>query len=156
MSNPENQLRELEQALPAPPVPVANYVPVRRVGNLLFTAGQVPAREGVLTVRGKLGAGVSIAEGQQASELAALNCLSAIRQELGSLDRIVSFVSLTGYVACAEGFGDQPQVINGASLLLERYFGEKGRHARAAVGVSELPGGAPVEIALVVEVQPET
>lgn len=155
MSNPNDALLELERILPVPPVPVANYVPVRQTGNLLFTAGQTPTRDGILTVRGKLGAEVSIAEGQQASEAAALNCLAAIRQHVGSLQRITAFVSVTGYVACAEGFGDQPQVINGASLLLERYFGDKGRHARAAVGVSELPGGAPVEIAMVVEIHPE-
>ena len=81
-----------------------------------------------------------------------MNCLSALRQHLGSLDRIVSVVSLTGYVASAEGFTDQPAVINGASLLLENAFGDKGRHARAALGVAELPGHAPVEISLIVEV----
>ncbi|MFX1821821.1 RidA family protein [Pseudarthrobacter sp. CC4] len=138
--------------LPSPPVPVANYVPVRQVGNLVFTAGQTPTRDGVLTISGKLGRELTIEQGQEASATAVLNCLAALKQHLGSLDRIVSVVSLTGYVASAEGFGDQPAVINGASLILEQAFGDKGRHARAAVGVAELPGLAPVEIAMIVEV----
>lgn len=138
--------------LPSPPVPVANYVPVRQVGNLVFTAGQTPTRDGVLTISGKLGRELTIDQGQEASATAVLNCLAALKQHLGSLDRIVSVVSLTGYVASAEGFGDQPAVINGASLVLEQAFGVKGRHARAAVGVAELPGLAPVEIAMIVEV----
>ncbi|HEU4668251.1 MAG TPA: RidA family protein [Arthrobacter sp.] len=138
--------------LPSPPVPVANYVPIRQVGNLVFTAGQTPTRDGVLTISGKLGRELTIEQGQEASATAVLNCLAALKQHLGSLDRIVSVVSLTGYVASAEGFGDQPAVINGASLVLEQAFGDKGRHARAAVGVAELPGLAPVEIAMIVEV----
>jgi len=152
MNIQENPIRAVELELPSPPVPVANYVPVRQVGNLVFTSGQTPTRDGVLTVSGKLGRELTVEEGQQASATAALNCLSALRQHLGSLDRIVSVVSLTGYVASAEGFADQPAVINGASLILERAFGDKGRHARAAVGVAELPGQAPVEISLIVEV----
>lgn len=148
----ENPIGAVELELPSPPVPVANYVPVRQVGNLVFTSGQTPTRDGVLTVSGKLGRELTVEDGQQASATAVLNCLSALRQHLGSLDRIVSVVSLTGYVASAEGFADQPAVINGASLVLERAFGDKGRHARAAVGVAELPGLAPVEISLIVEV----
>lgn len=148
----QNPLSTVERELPSPPVPVANYVPVRQVGNLVFTSGQTPTRDGVLTISGKLGRDVSIEEGQQASAAAVLNCLSALRQHLGSLDRIVSVVTLTGYVASAEGFSEQPAVINGASLVLEKVFGERGHHARVAVGVAELPGQAPVEISLVVEV----
>jgi len=148
-----HHLAALEAQLPSAPIPVASYVPVRQVGNLAFTSGQTPTRNGVLTVSGKLGRELDVEQGQQASATAVLNCLSALRQHLGSLDRIVSVVSLTGYVASAEGFGDQPAVVNGASQLLERAFGEQGRHSRAAVGVAELPGGAPVEISLVVEVQ---
>jgi enamine deaminase RidA (YjgF/YER057c/UK114 family) len=152
MNTQENPIDAVELELPSPPVPVANYVPVRQVGNLVFTSGQTPTRGGVLTVSGKLGRELTVEDGQQASATAVLNCLSALRQHLGSLDRIVSVVSLTGYVASAEGFADQPAVINGASLVLERAFGDKGRHARAAVGVAELPGQAPVEISLIVEV----
>ncbi|CAN7250868.1 RidA family protein [Arthrobacter sp. LjRoot14] len=152
MNIQEDPIHAVELELPSPPVPVANYVPVRQVGNLVFTSGQTPTRDGILTVSGKLGRELTVEEGQQASATAVLNCLSALRQHLGSLDRIVSVVSLTGYVASAEGFADQPAVINGASLILERAFGDKGRHARAAVGVAELPGQAPVEISLIVEV----
>lgn len=152
MNVQQNPIDTVELELPSPPVPVANYVPVRQAGNLVFTSGQTPTRDGFLTISGKLGGEVSVEEGQQASATAVLNCLSALRQHLGSLDRIVSVVSLTGYVASAEGFADQPAVINGASLVLEKAFGDKGRHARAAVGVAELPGQAPVEISLIVEV----
>ena len=152
MNTHENAIDAIERELPSAPVPVANYVPVRQVGNLVFTSGQTPTRDGVLTISGKLGRDLSIEQGQDASATAVLNCLSALRQHLGSLDRIISVVSLTGYVASAEGFGDQPAVINGASLVLERAFGDKGRHARAAVGVAELPGQAPVEISMIVEV----
>ena len=148
----KNPADGVDLELPSPPVPVANYVPVRQVGNLVFTAGQTPTRDGVLTISGKLGRELTIEQGQEASATAVLNCLAALKQHLGSLDRIVSVVSLTGYVASAEGFGDQPAVINGASLVLEQAFGDKGRHARAAVGVAELPGLAPVEIAMIVEV----
>lgn len=152
MNIQQNPIPAVELELPSPPVPVANYVPVRQVGNLVFTSGQTPTRDGILTVSGKLGRELTVEEGQEASATAVLNCLSALRQHLGSLDRVVSVVSLTGYVASAEGFADQPAVINGASLILERAFGDKGRHARAAVGVAELPGQAPVEISLIVEV----
>lgn len=148
----ESAIEAIERELPSAPVPVANYVPIRQVGNLVFTSGQTPTRDGVLTISGKLGRDLSIEQGQEASATAVLNCLSALRQHLGSLDRIISVVSLTGYVASAEGFGDQPAVINGASLVLERAFGDRGRHARAAVGVAELPGQAPVEISMIVEV----
>ncbi|UKA61794.1 RidA family protein [Arthrobacter sp. FW306-04-A] len=148
----ESAIDAIERELPSAPVPVANYVPVRQVGNLVFTSGQTPTRDGVLSISGKLGRDLSIEQGQEASATAVLNCLSALRQHLGSLDRIISVVSLTGYVASAEGFGDQPAVINGASLVLERAFGDRGRHARAAVGVAELPGQAPVEISMIVEV----
>lgn len=148
----ESAIEAIERELPSAPVPVANYMPVRQVGNLVFTSGQTPTRDGVLTISGKLGRDLSIEQGQEASATAVLNCLSALRQHLGSLNRIISVVSLTGYVASAEGFGDQPAVINGASLVLERAFGDRGRHARAAVGVAELPGQAPVEISMIVEV----
>lgn len=115
MNIQEDPIHAVELELPSPPVPVANYVPVRQVGNLVFTSGQTPTRDGILTVSGKLGRELTVEEGQQASATAVLNCLSALRQHLGSLDRIVSVVSLTGYVASAEGFADQPAVINGAS-----------------------------------------
>lgn len=146
------ELQEFERTLPVPPEPVAHYLPVRQAGNLVFTSGQTNAVQGHLEHAGKVGRELSIREGQAAAETAVLNCLSALNRHLGSLDRIKAVVSLTGYVASTEGFTDQPQVINGASLLLDRVLGERGRHSRAALGVSELPGGAAVEIMMIVEV----
>jgi enamine deaminase RidA (YjgF/YER057c/UK114 family) len=105
-----------------------------------------------MLITGKLGADVTIADGQRACHIALMNCLAGLRQHLGSLDRIVSIVNLTAYVTSSEGFNDQSKVVDEASKLLERVFGENGRHTRAAVGVYELPLGAPVEISLVVEV----
>lgn len=149
----EKRLEELGLTLPATPRPVANYVPAVATGKLVYSSGQTPIANGQLTIQGKLGREVSIEQGQQAARVAVLNCLAAIRSVTGNLDEIARVVKLTGYVASAEGFHAQPQVINGASLLLEEIFGEAGKHARAALGLAELPGGAPVEIELIVEVR---
>lgn len=149
----EGRIQELGLTIPPTPKPAANYVPAVQSGKLIFASGQTPIVDGKLTIQGKLGREVSIEEGQQASRVALLNCLSAIRSVAGSLDEITRIVKLNGSVASAEGFGGQPQVINGASLLLEEIFGEAGKHARAALGLAELPGGAPVEIELIVEVR---
>lgn len=149
----EQRLQELGLTLPAAPRPVANYVPAVATGKLVFSSGQTPTVDGKLTIQGKLGDSVSIEQGQQAARVALLNCLAGVRSVTGSLDEIVRIVKLNGYVASAEGFGAQPQVINGASLLLEEIFGEAGKHARASLGLAELPGGAPVELELIVEVR---
>ena len=149
----EKRIRELGLSIPETPRPVANYVPAVQAGKLVFASGQTPTVNGKLTIQGKLGREVSIEEGQQAARVAVLNSLAAIRGVTGSLDIITRIVKLNGSVASAEGFGAQPQVINGASLLLEEIFGEAGKHARAALGLAELPNGAPVEIELIVEVQ---
>jgi enamine deaminase RidA (YjgF/YER057c/UK114 family) len=149
----EKRLEELGLTLPTTPRPVANYVPAVLTGKLIFSSGQTPTVDGRLTIQGKLGREVSIEQGQQAARVAVLNCLSAVRSVAGSLDEIVRVVKMTGYVASAEGFSAQPQVVNGASLLLEEIFGEAGKHARAALGLAELPGGAPVEVELIVEVR---
>jgi enamine deaminase RidA (YjgF/YER057c/UK114 family) len=149
----EKRLEELGLPLPTTPKPVANYVPAVATGKLIFSSGQTPTVDGRLTIQGKLGREVSIEQGQQAARVAVLNCLSAVRSVAGSLDEIVRVVKMTGYVASAEGFSAQPQVVNGASLLLEEIFGETGKHARAALGLAELPGGAPVEVELIVEVR---
>jgi enamine deaminase RidA (YjgF/YER057c/UK114 family) len=148
------RLAALGVTIPVAPIPVANYVPVRQAGDFAFASGQTPTRDGVLVQRGKLGRDVTVSDGQRCAELAVLNCLAALNQHLGSLDEIVAVIKLTGYVASAEGFGDQPAVINGASLFLEKVLGEAGRHARAAIGVAELPGNAPVEVDLIVQVAP--
>jgi enamine deaminase RidA (YjgF/YER057c/UK114 family) len=149
----EARLKELGLTLPETPRPVANYVPAVQVGNLVFVSGQVPTVASQLLSKGKLGREVSIEQGQEAARAALLNSLSAVRSLTGSLDAVRRIVKLNGWVASAEGFGNQPQVVNGASLLLEEIFGEAGKHARAAIGVAELPYGAPVELELVVEVQ---
>jgi enamine deaminase RidA (YjgF/YER057c/UK114 family) len=149
----EQRLQELGLTLPATPRPVANYVPAVATGKLIFSSGQTPTVDGKLTIQGKLGDTVTIEQGRQAARVALLNCLAGVRSVTGSLDEIVRIVKLNGYVASAEGFGAQPQVVNGASLLLEEIFGEAGKHARASLGMAELPGGAPVELELIVEVR---
>ncbi len=149
----ERRLADLGITVPTLPPPVAAYVPAVRTGRLVYASGQTPTIDGVLQVRGKLGAGISVEEGQRAARLAALNCLAEVRGLLGSLDAVSRVVRLTGYVASAPGFGEQPAVMNGASQLIEEVFGEAGRHARSAIGVAELPFGAPVEVELIVEVR---
>jgi enamine deaminase RidA (YjgF/YER057c/UK114 family) len=148
-----DRLSELGLTLPTVPVPVANYVPARRYGNLVFASGQTPTVDGTLTMRGKLGAEISVEQGQEGARLCALNCLAAVAGLLGDLDRVEAVLKLTGYVASAPGFVDQPTVVNGASVLLEQVLGDAGKHARAAIGLAELPGGAPVEVDLVLAVR---
>jgi enamine deaminase RidA (YjgF/YER057c/UK114 family) len=148
----ELRLKELGIELPAAPKPVANYVPVVRVGDLLFLSGVLPSKEGQLVMTGKLGADVSIEQGVAAAKLAVLNALAIVKAEAGSLDRVKRIVKMVGHIASASGFTDQPLVLNGASDLLVAVFGETGRHARVAVGAAELPRQAPIEIELIVQV----
>lgn len=148
----EQRLKELGLTLPAPPKPVANYVPAVRVGDLLFLSGVLPSRDGQLVMTGKLGHTLSIEQGVEAARVAVLNALAIIRNELGSLDRVKHIVKMVGHIASAPGFHEQPQVLNGASDFLVALFGDAGRHARVAVGAAELPREAPVEIELIVQV----
>lgn len=148
----EAKLVELGITLPPPPKPVATYIPAVLTGQLLFLSGVVPFRDGKLVLEGKLGKDLTVEQGYEAARIALLNALAIVRSELGSLDRVAKVVRLIGYVASAEGFTQQPAVINGASDLLVRIFGEAGRHARAAVGAVGLPLDAPVELELIVEV----
>jgi enamine deaminase RidA (YjgF/YER057c/UK114 family) len=150
----EERLKELGLTLPTAPKPVANYVPAVRAGELLFLSGVLPMRDGKLQVQGKLGRELTIEQGYAAAKLATLNALANMKQELGSLDRVSRVVRLVGHVASAEGFVQHPAVMNGASDLLVAVFGEAGRHARVAVGAAELPMNAPVEIEMIVQVQP--
>jgi enamine deaminase RidA (YjgF/YER057c/UK114 family) len=145
-------IEQLGITLPAAPKPVANYVPVVRVGDLLFLSGVLPSRDGQLIMTGKLGADLSVEQGMQAAKMAALNALAIVKGEVGSLDRVKRIVKMVGHIASAPGFTDQPQVLNGASDLFVQIFGEAGRHARVAVGAAELPRRAPVEIELIVHV----
>lgn len=146
------RLRELHIELPSPPKPVASYVPAVRSGNLLFLSGVLPFRDGQLTFTGKVGREVTPDQGRDAARTAVLNALAIARQELGALDRIKKMVRMVGHVASAEGFVQQPAVINGASDLLVQIFGEAGRHARVAVGAAELPLNSPVELELIIEI----
>ncbi|MGD9725140.1 MAG: RidA family protein [Nitrospiraceae bacterium] len=148
----DTRLRELHMELPSPPKPVASYVPAVRSGNLLFLSGVLPFRDGQLTFTGKVGREVTPDQGRDAARTAVLNALAIARQELGALDRIKKMVRMVGHVASAEGFVQQPAVINGASDLLVQIFGEAGRHARVAVGAAELPLNSPVELELIIEI----
>ena len=145
----EERLAELGIQLPPAPAPIASYVPVRVAGDLAYVAGQVPFEEGVVTSVGQLGAEVTLEEGQAAARRCALQALSALRDALGSLDRVEGIVQVSVFVASAPGFTDQPKVANGASDVLVEILGDAGKHARAAVGVAELPLGGSVEVALV-------
>ncbi len=150
----ESKLTELGLTLPAPPKPVATYIPAVRTGHLLFLSGILPSRDGQLIMTGKLGQAVTVEQGMEAARVALLNGLAIIKSEIGSLDRVARIVKMVGHIASAPGFTDQPQVLNGASDLLVAIFGDAGRHARVAVGAVELPRQAPIEIELIVEVLP--
>ena len=146
------RLAALGIELPQPAAPVANYVPFTVSGNLVVVSGQICQWNGELRFVGKLGAGVGIADGQQAARLCALNVLAHLRVACGGdLDRVRRVLRLGGFVNCTPDFTDMPRVINGASDLMVEVFGDKGRHARAAVGVSSLPGGVAAEVEAIVE-----
>ena len=153
-SDAEGRLGELGVELPQVPAPAGAYVPATRTGNLIFTAGQLPFEGGELNLLGKVGDAVGVDEAREAARLCALNALAAAATQTGGLAGISRIVKVTGFVASAPGFNDQPQVINGASEFLGEVFGDAGLHARSAVGVAELPMDAPVEVELVVEAAP--
>jgi enamine deaminase RidA (YjgF/YER057c/UK114 family) len=146
-----DRLKELGYELPSVPNPAGSYVPATSAGSLLFTAGQLPLEDGQLRYTGKVGKDVSVEEAKEASRLCTLNALAAVEAEAGSLENVRRVVKVTGYVNSAAGFNRQPEVINGASNFLGEVFGERGTHARSAVGVAELPLDAPVEVELIVE-----
>jgi enamine deaminase RidA (YjgF/YER057c/UK114 family) len=149
----EARLKELGIVLPALAKPVANYLPYRLAGNLLFLSGQGPRDERGETLNGKLGADISIEEGYRRARLVGLGLLAAMRDALGSLDRVDFIVKLLGMVNAAPNFNDSPKVINGCSDLFVDVFGEAGRHARSAVGNVMLPNQMSVEIEGVVAVK---
>ena len=146
-----DRLKELGYELPSLPNSAGSYVPATSTGSLLFTAGQLPFKEGQLRYAGKVDKDVSVEEAKEAARLCALNALAAVEAEAGSLENVRRVVKVTGYVASTAGFNRQPEVINGASDLLGEVFGKTGAHARSAVGVAELPLDAPVEVELIVE-----
>lgn len=141
------RLAALGIVLPQPGKPAGSYVPFTISGTLVFIAGQVPVEEGRIVHRGKLGGDVSVAEGQAAARLCALNLLAQLREACGGdLDRVRGCLKVTGFVNCTAGFTEQPAVINGASDLIVEVLGDAGRHARAAVGAPSLPFDAAVEV----------
>jgi enamine deaminase RidA (YjgF/YER057c/UK114 family) len=156
---PEERLQKLGLELPSPAAPVGAYVPAVRTGSLIFTAGQIPTRDGELLAAGKVPADVPADVAEAAAMQAALNALAAVKQALGegdepgSLERVVRVVRLNVFVCSAPGFTEQAKIANAASELLLAAFGEAGRHTRCAIGAAELPLNATVELDLVVEVE---
>jgi enamine deaminase RidA (YjgF/YER057c/UK114 family) len=146
------RLAELGLRLPPVAAPVASYVPAVRTGNLVMTSGQLPFVDGGLRRTGKVGGSVEAEDAAHDAKVCALNALAAV-DDLVGLDSVARVVRVVGYVASAEGFTGQPRVINGASELIGKVFGKDGEHARSAVGVAELPMGAPVEVELTVELR---
>jgi enamine deaminase RidA (YjgF/YER057c/UK114 family) len=148
----EAKLAELGITLPEAPKPVATYIPAVRAGDLLFLSGTGPFKDGKIVYAGKLGKDLTVEQGYEAARLTLLNALAMVRQELGTLDCVTRVVRLTGHVASAEGFTQQPAVLNGASDLLVQIFGEAGRHARLALGAAELPLNMAIELELILQV----
>lgn len=148
----DDRLATLGIALPPPVAPAGSYVPVVVSHNFAFVAGQIPSEAGHVKFKGKVGRDIPIEAGQQAARLCTINALAQLKSALGSLDRIKRVVKVTGFVNCDPSFADQPKVVNGASDLLVQVFGEAGKHARVAVGVSSLPLDSALEVELIVEV----
>lgn len=141
----EDRLQALGYRLPPAPSPVGAYVPTRKASSFLFVSGQI-SRSPEKFYRGKIGTELSLEEGEEAARLCALNILAQAKAELGNLDRIQGVVRLAGYLQCSPGFMDHPRVLNAASELLVQVLGERGKHARVAIGVDSLPLGAAVEV----------
>ncbi|MFO0292119.1 MAG: RidA family protein [Rhodospirillales bacterium] len=148
----DNRIAALGLQLPAPRTPAFAYVPVAVDAGLAWVSGQLPWRADGSLPQGRLGAGVAVEAGREAARLCVLNGLAVLRETIGSLDRVRRIVKLVGFVASAEGFVEQPAVVDGASLLLKEIFGDAALHARSAVGVAALPRGVPVEIEFVATV----
>jgi enamine deaminase RidA (YjgF/YER057c/UK114 family) len=147
----ESRLKELKIELPTPAKPIANYVNAVRTGNLLFLAGKGPSDAQGKYITGKVGKDLTIEEGQQAARLTAINQLTILKAELGDLNKVKRIVKVLGMVNCEADFKDHPKVMNGFSDLIVAVFGEKGKHARSAVGMCSLPMNMAVEIELIVE-----
>ena len=153
-SGPAARLAELGLTLPEVVRPLAAYVPAVRTGNHVYVSGQLPMVNGELPATGKVGAEVDVAQAKALARVCALNALAAAAAAAGGLAAITRIVKVTGFVASAPDFTDQPLVVNGASELLVEVFGDAGRHARSAVGVAALPRDTPVEVELIAEVAP--
>lgn len=151
MSKVEERLAEHNITLPEIPTPLAAYVPGLINGNQIYTSGQLPMLNGQLIMKGRLGDNLEISDGYQAAKTCAINCLGVIKSLIGDLDRVERIIKVVGFVSSTADFEAQPKVINGASELFEMAFGEKGTHARSAVGVAALPLGAPCEVEVIVQ-----
>lgn len=149
----EMKLKEKGIQLIPPSKPVANYVNAVRVGNLLYLSGKGPTKPDGSYITGKIGKDLTIEQGYEAARLTAINHLSVIKTELGSLNKVKRIVKVLGMVNCTEDFKDQPKVINGYSDLMVEIFGDKGKHARSAVGINALPFGIAVEVEVIVEIE---
>jgi enamine deaminase RidA (YjgF/YER057c/UK114 family) len=147
----EQRLKDLAITLPAPPVPVASYVPYTTGGKLVHVAGQLPLENGALTCSGHLGGNVSLEDGQAAARLCAINVVAQVKAACGDLDKVARCLKLNVFIASTPDFTRQPEVANGASELIAAVFGEAGKHARSSVGVASLPRGAAVEVDAVFE-----
>jgi enamine deaminase RidA (YjgF/YER057c/UK114 family) len=151
MATPEERLAELGITLPAPPAPAAAYVSTVTTGTHIYVSGQVPMVDGKLSATGRLGDELDVGQGAEVARVCAINVMAQLKGALGDLSRVARVVKLVGFVASAPGFGDQPEVVNGASELFVEVFGDAGRHARSAVGVAALPRNVPVEVEAIVE-----
>lgn len=151
--DPEARLAALGITLPAPPQPVANYVNAVRVGNLLFLAGKGPSKPEGGYVAGKVGVDLTVEQGYEAARLTGIAQLAVLKAELGDLKKVKRIVKVLGMVNCDAGFANQPEVINGYSDLMVQVFGERGKHARSAVGMIALPRNIAVEVEMIVEVE---
>ncbi|MEN6350942.1 MAG: RidA family protein [Syntrophomonas sp.] len=149
----ENRLKELGIVIPAPGKPVAAYVPGVKAGEFIYISGQLPIKEGKLLYCGKLGRDLNIEEGQAAGRLAALNCLGILKSFLDKWEQLGQIVKLTGFIQSMDTFQEQAAVLNGASELLEQVLGERGKHARVAVGVNSLPLNAACEIEMIAQLK---
>lgn len=149
----EEKIYEKGYEIPEAPKPLAAYIPVIEQDKMVYTAGQLPLKDGKLLYEGKVGKDVTEDEARDCARLSAINCLSVIKSICGKLDNIERIVKITVFVASTDGFNAQPQVANGASEFVVDIFGEIGKHVRSAVGVSELPMNAPVEIEMIVKLK---
>jgi enamine deaminase RidA (YjgF/YER057c/UK114 family) len=150
--SPEDKLKKLGIELPEAPSPLGSYIPIVRTGNLVFLSGILPLIKGKLLRQGRVGEDISLDEAREDARTSAINALSVLRSNIDSLNKVKRCVKITGYVASAPDFTEQPKVLNAASDLMFEIFGEAGRHARAAIGVNVLPLNSPVEIEFIFEV----
>lgn len=149
----EKKLEEMGIVLPEAPEPIANYVSVKREGQMLYFSGAGPIKDGKAMMQGKLGKELTVEEGYEAAKMAAINLIAAMKRELGDLDQVDQILKLFGLVASADDFYQQPAVVNGASDLFAEVFGDRGKHARSAMGTNVLPLNLPLEIEIIVKIK---